>query len=379
LRRGPRRLGGKYSRTISVDHHVKQKISSRVGRRTRRPSNRFQLSVLRATTSLLRSSFEYNRVYANYGSGIFYQERDTVHFARSILNKPFIQRIQNALRDNICSSQTSLGLPRRILIESASCITTIRNDSSQHVTVVVYEVVPRQDVIRFAPSGVTVDLNVYFDGENTSALFVDRGTSNLPPFINGAGSTPLPPIPVNTAPGNPDSSSDAIGNNTIIPSNQHLPVNYGPFDCPKLVALYKFSRPKTITLAPNGTCTLNLTRRSPRFFNGNRYFGDWNPYDYRGLTRCHFVRVIPEVHQEAPTEFEPIPLVLDPMSISVSSKYSFAARVPYENRDIIARGEITHVAPGLAVVPDGTTTDATHALEWTAAQAQGTVTLYANS
>lgn len=337
------------------------------------------MSVLRATTSLLRSSFEYNRVYANYGTGLYYEERDTIHFSRSILNKPFIERIQNALALNAGSSTLYSSLPRRILIESASCISTIRNDSSQHVTVIVYEVVPRQDVIRFAPSGTSVDLNVYFDGENTSALFLDRGSAQNVPFVNGAGAAPLPPIPRSTAPGNPDSSSDAIGNNEVISSNQKLPVNYGPFDCPKLVALYKFSRPKTITLAPNGTCTISLTRRSPRFWNGNRYFGDWNPYDYRGVTRCQFVRIIPEVHQEAPTENTPIPLVLDPVSISVHSKYSFSARVPYENRDIIARGEVTHVAPGLAVVPDGTTTDATHALEWSSAQSQGSVTLYANA
>ena len=47
-----------------------------------------------------------------------------------------------------------------------------------------------------------------------------------------------------------------------------------------------------------------------------------------------------------PEAAEPIPLVIDPVTVSVSSKFSFSCRAAWESRPIIARGEVSHVGVG---------------------------------
>ena len=116
----------------------------------------------------------------------FYEERDTICFARTILHKPFLQRMQNALAYNR-TTQSAVAYPTdpiRFLIESASVTTTLRNDSSQHVTVHVFEVRLKDNTVRFAPSGMSVGLDNYFDGENTVSLSTITAMILFLPYTN---------------------------------------------------------------------------------------------------------------------------------------------------------------------------------------------------
>lgn len=299
---------------------------------------------------------------------------DTIQFSRSILNKPMLLRMQSAIQ-----VAASLGphffqptILRPFLIEAAACVTTIRNNSTSHVTVLVYEMVPRENVIRFALSGSSVDLNAsYDDGENTMQLFRSRDSPGLLPFNNGnSGGQEIIP---SSGPSVPIDAVD-VGDNTVIPDLQKLPLGYSPYDCLRLKLLYKIAKPRVTTLAPDGTLTLTLRQSRPRFWNPNKYFGNWDPYDYRTLTKTHFVRVIPERHvSESFGLNNPVPIVLDPMQVSVQSTFSFTVRAPYDLAPIRARGEVSRVGVG-QYVNDGTfsTTGAVH---YNAAANQGVVVI----
>lgn len=299
---------------------------------------------------------------------------DTIQFSRSILNKPMVLRMASAIQHagSLGPHFFNIYILRPFLIEAAACVTTIRNNSTSHVTVLVYEMVPRENVTRFALSGSSVDLNAgYDDGENTMQLFRSRDSPGLLPFNNGAaGGQEIIPV---AGPSVPIDSVD-IGENTVIPDIQKLPLGYTPYDCLRLKLLYKIGKPRVTTIAPDGTLTLTLRQSRPRFWNPNKYTGIWDPYDYRTLTKTHFVRVIPERHcAESVGLGSVVPLVLDPIQVSVQSTFSFTVRAPYDLAPIRARGEVSRVGPGQYVNAGAFGT--TNAVHYTAAANQGVVVI----
>jgi len=342
-----------------VDHHVKQRISRRFGRRPRKASRAFEYKVLCASTSPIQISYDYDRFYRNLEAGFIYEETDTIQFSRSICNKPMLQRMQAVIQDSHATHAGSWGTssyPMPFLIEHASCVTTIRNTSSTHVTVLVYEVVPREHVPQFRLSAQTVDFDEYDDAENTQQLFRTRFARTEIPYMpgNNFGQYPISTSATGAAaPVNVPNVSEAY----VVPVNQKLPLSYSPFDCPHLVAYYKFSKAKTITLAPDGQCVVRLSRNVPKRWNPEltNGFQDFNPYDFRNLTRAHFIRVLPEKHPASEVTLgTPVPLRLDPITVAVSSSFKFQVRAPFENRPIKAKGEVGMVGEGHANGPDGT-------------------------
>jgi len=300
---------------------------------------------------------------------------DTIQFSRSILNKPMVQRISSAIQSAGSLGSVFYGpnILRPYLIEAAACVTTIRNNSSTHVSVLVYEMVPRENVIRFALSGSSVDLNAaYDDGENTMQLFRTRDSPGLLPFNNyNNGGQEIIPVDGPSVPTIIPNASE----NTVIPDIQKLPLGYGPFDCLRLKLLYKISKPRVTTLAPDGTLTITLRQSRPRFWNPNKYVGNWDPYDYRTLTKTHFVRVIPERHcAETVALGSVVPLVLDPMQVSVQSTFSFTCRAPFDLAPLRSRGEVSRVGPG-RYMNESQGVATTQAVHYDRAGNQGVVTI----
>jgi len=342
-----------------VDQHVKQRISRRFGRRPRKGGRAFDYKVLRASTAPIQVSYDYDRFYRNIVAGLIYEETDTIQFSRSICNRPMLQRMQSAIQAchvNHASEWGALTQAQPFLIESASCVTTIRNTSSTHVTVLVYEVTPREHVPTFRLSGQVVDIDEYDDSENTQELFRQRQSVVQLPYM-AADTFGQPPITTSSSGAAAPVSAPNISQNYVIPAAQKLPHSYSPFDCPMLVAWYKFSKAKTITLAPDGTCTLRLQRNVPKRWNPEVVdgFSNFNPYDFRNLTRAHFVRVLPEKHPKSAVPLgDTVPLVLDPITVAVSSHFTFQVRAPFENRPIKVKGELAAVGEGTAFTQDGT-------------------------
>lgn len=366
-----RPVSGRYSRTVSVDQHVKQRISRSFGRRPRRPSKSFSYKVLRAITPPLAVQYEVNKVYANKQGSISTQV-ETIQFSRTICNKPMLERMQAAIQANATTAAGAGGIhedsvANPFIIESASCVTTLRNDSTCHITVVVYEVVPRENTRTCRQSGGLAAFDEYDEAENTMCLFrARRHITQLDNFFINGGvlsdgqeviteATTVAAAPVAAA-------NYTI--NTITSPFKMLPLSYGPFDCPELVALYKFSKPKTVTLAPDGTLTLRLARNVPKRWNPevNQSFENWDPYDFRNLTRTHFIRILPEKHIStvAIPDFT-LALHIDPITVSTNSVYRFQVRSPYENRPLKVKADLSMVGAGLQMQQTGgyTTTFAT--------------------
>jgi len=335
-------------------------VSRRFGRRPRDPSRSFAFKVLKASTSPIEISWEYTRLYKNAaGDGESY-DVESIQFSRSILNKPMLQRMQAAIQANHTTQAASWGFdsrPQPFLIESATCVTNIRNSSNTHVTVLVYEVVPREHVPTFRVSGQTVTVDAYDDAENTSRLFQDRESITHLPFTNSYMWGQDPVTTSSTAGSAPTKEAFMSINNTAFPLAAHLPMNYGVFDCPKLCAWYKFSKARVVTLPPDGTLRLKLQRLIPKRWNPELTQGweDYHPYDFRNLTRAHFVRVIPEKHPAyvAPVTPQPYPINIDRITVSVDSYYTFKVRAPFENRPIKLRANLAQVDMGARITEEG--------------------------
>jgi len=336
---------------------VKQAYRKRIGRRPRPVSRSFNLKVLRASTAPIDVTWEVNHTYSNHIGADLAHDIQTIQFSRSINNLQWLGRCDSAISDNYVQHSYShaTAVAPKYLIENSSSTCTITNTSNQHVTVHVYDVIPREDTQRYTITGSTVPLAGWDEHENTMALFRNYRTSNtgeVPP----AG-IPLPTAYTNTPVLNVDL-------NTLVDPAKQLPINYGPLQVPMLVQRYKFSKPRVVTLAPNGIFVASVKMNTPKIFDPNRTNPDsYQPYDLRRLTKTVFVRVIPSVHPANQTAESPIVNVFDPISVSTRTVNHFRVRSYWENRPIKVNGDMLRVGAGNFVNPTtrtGQTTFATN-------------------